>query len=40
MIDEESVAIEEVKALGQVVKEVELTIQSADINAALDGRVR
>lgn len=34
--DEESVAMEEVKALGEAVREVELSIQSADVDAALD----
>ena len=34
--DEESVAMEEVKALSEVVQEVELSIQGADVDAALD----
>ena len=37
-IDEESVAMEEVKALGEAVQEVELSIGSTDVDAALDSR--
>lgn len=32
MIDEESVAMEEVKALGKAVQEVELSIQASDVD--------
>ena len=38
IIDEESVAMEEVKALGEAVQEVELSIGSTDVDAALDSR--
>lgn len=38
-IDEESVAIEEVEALGEVVREVELSIHTADVDAALNQAV-
>ena len=34
--DEESVAIEEIKALGEAVQEVELSVQSADVVVAVD----
>ena len=34
---EESVAMEEVKAIGEAVSEVELSLQMADIEAALEG---
>lgn len=34
--DEESVAIEEVRALGEAVQEVELSIEGADIDAVVD----
>ena len=37
--DEESVAIEEVKALGEAVQEVELSVQVADVNAALNSNL-
>lgn len=37
IIDEESVAIEEVKALGEAVQEVELSIQGSDVDAAFNG---
>ena len=33
-IDEESVAIEEIKALGEVVQEVELSVQRANNDAS------
>jgi hypothetical protein len=33
-VDEESVAIEEVKALGEVVQEVELSVQRANNDAS------
>jgi hypothetical protein len=39
-IDEESVAIEEVKALGEVIQEVERSIQSIDVNTAFNQAVR
>ena len=39
-LDEESVAMEEVKALGEAVKEVELSVQGSDVAAALDGNAR
>lgn len=35
---EESVALEEVKALGGVIQEVELSVTSDDVDAALDSR--
>ena len=35
---EESVAMEEVQALSEVIREVELSIQSTDVEAALDSR--
>ena len=38
-IDEESVAIEEVKALGEVIQEVEQSTQSVDVNTALNQAV-
>ncbi len=38
-IDEESVAIEEVKALGEVIQEVEQSTQSVHINTALNQAV-
>ena len=34
--DEESVAIEEVKAIGEAVQEIESSIQSTDVDAALN----
>jgi multidrug resistance efflux pump len=34
--DEESVAIEEVRALGEAVQEVELSIEGTDIDAIVD----
>ena len=34
--DEESVAIEEVRALGEAVQEVELSIEGTDIDAVID----
>lgn len=33
-VDEESVAIEEIKALGEVVQEVELSVQQANNDAS------
>lgn len=36
MIDEESVAMEEVKALGKAVQEVELSIQASDVDRNAD----
>lgn len=38
-VDEESVAIEEVKALGEAVQEVELSVQVADVDAALNSNL-
>lgn len=35
---EESVAMEEVQALSEIIREVELSIQSTDVEAALDSR--
>lgn len=35
-IDEESVAIEEIKALGEAVQEVELSVEGSDIDTLAD----
>jgi hypothetical protein len=39
-LDEESVAIEEVKALGEVVQEIELSVERKDVHAALNQAFR